>query len=46
MTALNYNYITYNDFNELVIKHPELGSHLVKEYGKDESWMNNAITLS
>lgn len=45
MTELNYNYITYDDFTALAIKHPELGSRLVKEYGKDGSWMHNPLTV-
>ena len=45
MTELNYNYTTYDDFKELAIKQPELGRRLVKEYGKEGSWMHNTLTV-
>ncbi|MCS8611920.1 hypothetical protein [Lactobacillus helveticus] len=45
MTALNYNYTTYDDFTALAIKQPELGRRLVKEYGKEGNWMHNPLTV-
>lgn len=45
MTSLNYNYTTYNDFATLAAKQPELSGRLVKEYGKEGSWMHNPLTV-
>ena len=45
MVSLNYNYTTYDDFKTLIAKQPELGERLVKEYGKEGSWMHNPLTV-
>lgn len=45
MTTLNYNYTTYDDFATLTTKQPELSERLVKEYGKEGSWMYNPLTV-
>lgn len=45
MASLNYNYTTYDDFKTLATKQPELGERLVKEYGKEGSWMHNPLTV-
>lgn len=45
MTSLNYNYTTYDDFATLATKQPELSGRLVKEYGKEGSWMHNPLTV-
>lgn len=45
MTTLSYNYTTYNNFAALATKQPELSRSLVKEYGKEGSWMHNPLTV-
>lgn len=45
MASLNYNYTAYDDFEALATKQPELGERLIKEYGKEESWMHNPLTV-